>query len=210
MKPDDLIDEKKIIRSKCRDAEAFAPMYRGTDNKPTVPFIATIRTDRKPRDSGPFLAELFDRYMEFLKYPHRKANTLSVSVDEEQAVSYGSQLFRIYPFDGCQYVYSKAHDDLIRVPKSILGVYRSSNFGRRLAEKLNVTQEEMTGLGIQFRDGDFTFEDMQLDEFFRKHSGQILQVTGIRRAYSLMQVDAYGEILVYGKEYLAVPQSRGI
>ncbi len=213
MKLDTLIDEKKILKTKCFDAaNNGSPMYRGVSGKPNVPFIGTIRSDRKTLHSPPLMTALFDTFMEFLGYPHRKANTLSVSVDEEQADTYGASTYRVFPFDGSEYLYSKNHDDLITIGKMILKTYKSSPFFDKLFEQLvqqhGFDHRDAEILSIHFERNKFTLEQMQLPQFYAKYGKYLDALIGLKRTKSCRFIDASGEILVYGNQYLAIPHSE--
>lgn len=107
----------ELIKKHCSKIyESGVELYHGFNRSNTKQeqFIGTIRTDRKPLSSSLADVMVFDDIMELMGFPHRKANTFSLTKHKVQAGSYGI-LYRIFPFDDAQYLTSNLRD-LIALP----------------------------------------------------------------------------------------------
>lgn len=184
------IDINATIALNCSVAySSNVRLYRGT-NHSEESFIGTIRTNRRPRSSTPESADIFDMFMEALDLPFRKSNTLSTTIKRYQTQTYGPYCFRIYPFDGSQYLGSAGggpaearFTDLMAVP-----IYIRNQFYR------NYNPD--TTPNIQ------TFIEQNAQELKAQCH---LVVADSPSAF----VDGAGEVLVYGRQYAAIQHIIG-
>lgn len=182
-------------------------LYRGKDQFVGNRFEQKIRTDRKPLHSDPFSVSLFDCLMKSMNWKFRKSNTLSVSVDEEQAYEFGSSVYRIYPDDTSVYLYSSNYDDFISIPKLIINAY-----------VIQVTKAPERGLGAPSFVGSKALEvfnsmkvsyekdpngKLPIYDFITKQNYKLADKAGLHITKNIDDLKkAVGEVLVLGASYI--------
>ena len=209
-----LVDYRPALSANCSRAVASRVLlYRGM--KPakwrTGAFVGEIRTNRKTVDSNPIYVDLFDSFMMALNMPFRKSNTLSTSVLEEQAQGYtgrgGSGLYKVYPFDGSKYLYSKSVKDFYDVSVKIEDSWnfyfqkaenlREKFSGKPQAETLDdlIPSEELTS----------KTELSVIQDYIKRNVVALNTKLQMHMIDDLSQMtDCQGEVLVYGSKYVAV------
>lgn len=176
-----------IRRTKC-DMIRHVRLFRGVKKVPfgyndrggVVPFIGTIRTDRKPLHSSEEEHAVFDALMAAAGWPHRKSNTLSTTITRDQTRDYGNNTFRVMPFDGATYLYSTQHNDLMSVPDSILADWWDRHPNAEVSDCLPLVLPELKE----------TWQEW-VDKLELKYTDNPETIIG-----------AAGEVLVHGTYYL--------
>lgn len=158
-------------------------LYRGVSGKPAA-FISDIRVDRRTMTSSKFQIELFDFLMKVNNLPHRKSNTLSVSVSANQAESYGSKLYRIYPMDGMHYVWANPRD-LLSLPMSIVYFHRKAN-------------------NLDLNNPIYSSDLPEIQAFITENLDEVNEYLGLTETTDPSTINRDGEIVLFGAKYLGV------
>lgn len=177
MRLSDLVDLNAIIANDCSKALVGPELFRGTNTKGKG--VHAIRQDRRPLDSNQKQVAIFDFFCERLNEPFRKSNTLSVTVEEDQAGVYGNYVYQIFPFNGSRYMYSNFFDDFASIPK-------------RMSIDIEELETAMNDHSYQ------SAADAKIKKFMKDN--EIFFTNNLQDCKN-----AAGEILVYGTKYVANP-----
>lgn len=178
------LSPESLIDKKCGLVKKSKPLYRGTSRRP-VPFLAHIRQDRIPLASPKGQIILFDNYMSFLGYPHRKSNTLSTTSNIRQTATFGPNCFRIYPFDGASYLWMAKFIDFMIIPHTILKCYWNSD-------------------SFDW-DPDIKIVD-DISKNFAYLQPHIQKEINLNFTTNPADINGNGEVLVHGSQYIGMPE----
>lgn len=183
-------------------------LYRGTRIDKGWDFIGTIRDDRRAKTSTPFEVEIFDAYCEANGWPHRKANTLSVTSYSSQAKTYGDYRYEIFPFDGTQYLYSTDHmnfSDFLSIPYFIIKLYITEVHAEAIASHSEINRDwAYTKFKQELHDS--PEKKKELFNWIRNNTEMLNTKMGMHMSTDPMQLRGVteGEILLYGAQYIGV------
>lgn len=190
MKLNEVESLEDILNQHCSQAvSSTIPLFRGLvpkTRKEGEHFVAAIRTDRQPRSSSEESVAIFDKFIQLNGWGFRKSNTLSVAQQPQIAARYGS-VYRVYPFDGAQYLGSTQYEDFISIPIKIRNLWSKANW-------------EMVP-----PDGEPHPEYPTIDEYMEQNLEELTRIAGLFVSHNLEDMQpSVGEILVLGTKYVAV------
>lgn len=183
---------EEMIPIHCAKAVNARPLYRGTLTPHEGAFLGKIRKNRTPLSSDELRVAIFNLICKLNKWPHRKANTLSLSTDWKQARFFGgNKYYRCFPFDDAQYLYSNVYEDFLNIADDILSRYARDTDDRSSSAALNK----------YFKDG-----DTEVIKYIKLNIRDITHMSGLKYTQDINELRTNGEVLVFGTKYIAVPQ----
>lgn len=181
-------------RNKLDDGARY--LFRGIMEKGGPHYYGTFPTDRKPLSSDRPIYEFIDSMLEKNGFKARKKNSISTTVEEEQAKDYGWP-YLIFPSDGFHFTYSPKRPDLILTDMSFFRLVNDVEPG--LLDKFqNETRKSFNELLDDYIDDNL--EQKIFQEWVENINLQSGQGQQIEQALE----DAKGEIMVTGDHYYGI------
>lgn len=168
-------------------------LYRGTPDVGRMAVgktqLVDVRSDRKTRDSTEIETYIFNTIMELNRLPVRKNNSVSLTVDRDQAREYG-KLVRVFPLNGSKFIYSPAiHDWWEPIVKILYDIFAS--FKDELGLEYPTSNEPMSPMLLPHVE--------LVKTYLQKNISNINSALQIHSTSNINDLQsAKGEILLYG------------